>query len=266
MNVLLIDDDTIYAESLMEILFSRGHQVTYCKNMIDFHQVMNIERHDLALLDLMLPPTYTNEGLSILSKLKKTTPDMYVIMISQKNEKMISVVAKAFLEGSYTFLDKNDCSLMERLSEAIREIECKMRNKIFISYGHNELLKLKLKEFIRERVKREIIILDELPNRGLTIVEKLEKASAFCNCAIVLLTKDDEIMDGGMRPRQNVIHEIGFFQGKYGRNKVILLCERGVELLSNISGIMRIEFDVTHFEAVYDAIRMELDVINERGY
>ena len=105
-----------------------------------------------------------------------------------------------------------------------------------------------------------------MPNRGLTIVEKLEKASAFCNCAIVLLTKDDEITDGGMRPRQNVIHEIGFFQGKYGRNKVILLCERGVELLSNISGIMRIEFDVTHFEAVYDAIRMELDVINERGY
>ena len=45
-----------------------------------------------------------------------------------------------------------------------------------------------------------------------------------------------------------------------------MLCERGVELLSNISGIMRIEFDVTHFEAVYDAIRMELDVINERGY
>ena len=61
----------------------------------------------------------------------------------------------------------------------------------------NGLLKLKLKEFIRESLKRDIVILDELPNSGLTVVEKLEKASTYCDCAIILLTRDDELMDGG---------------------------------------------------------------------
>lgn len=259
MKILIIDDDCIYAQKLIEFLSAMGHLVEYCESIIDFHQVVNIEQYDLALLDLMLPPTYTKEGLSILSKLRKKAPNMVVIMISAKNNDMISVVSKAYGEGIYTFLDKNECDFIEQLIERILEVERKMNDKIFISYGHNELLKLKLKEFIRDRLKREIIVLDELPNSGLTIVEKLEKASSYCNCAIVLLTKDDELMEGGMRARQNVIHEVGFFQGKYGRNKVILLCEKGVELFSNISGIMRIDFEATHFEAVYDSIRMELE-------
>ncbi len=43
---------------------------------------------------IMLPPTYRDEGLDILSKLKKIAPDMVVIMISARNSKMISVVSR----------------------------------------------------------------------------------------------------------------------------------------------------------------------------
>ena len=97
-----------------------------------------------------------------------------------------------------------------------------------------------------------------MANNGLTIVEKLERASNYCNAAIILLTKDDETKDGGMRARQNVIHEIGFFQGKLGRKNVILLCEEGVEIFSNISGIVRISFSLNHFEETYEDLRREL--------
>jgi len=61
-----------------------------------------------------------------------------------------------------------------------------------------------------------------------------------------------------MRARQNVIHEIGFFQGKYGRKNVVLLCEEGVELFSNISGIVYIQFDRNHFPEVFEQLRNEL--------
>ena len=135
-----------------------------------------------------------------------------------------------------------------------------MNNKIFISHGHNELLKLKLKDFLQNHLDRQPLILSELPNYGRTVVEKLEDASKMCNAAIILLTKDDETKEGGMRARQNVIHEIGFFQGKYGRNKVILLYEQGVEVFSNISGILRIEFSSDHFEEIYENLRTELSL------
>jgi predicted nucleotide-binding protein len=102
------------------------------------------------------------------------------------------------------------------------------------------------------------IILSEERSRGLTVVEKLERASEICCFAVILMTKDDQQNNGGLRARQNVIQEIGFFQGKYGRKNVVLLAERGVELFTNISGIVRIEFDAEHFEECYEPLRNEL--------
>ena len=134
-----------------------------------------------------------------------------------------------------------------------------MNDSIFISHGHAELLKLQLKDFVREKLGKKAVILSEQPNNGMTIVEKLEAVSEKCNKAIILLTKDDEMADGSMRGRQNVIHEIGFFQGKYGRRNVILLQEEGVESFTNISGIVYIQFNRDHFPEVFEPLRNELE-------
>jgi predicted nucleotide-binding protein len=122
----------------------------------------------------------------------------------------------------------------------VESIEVERRSGIFISHGHNELLKLKLKDFVENRLKRKAVMLTEQPSAGMTVVEKLERASNECSSAIILMTGDDTLRDGGIRARQNVIHELGFFQGKCGRNNVILLVEEGLELFSNISGIVYI--------------------------
>ena len=133
-----------------------------------------------------------------------------------------------------------------------------MSDSIFISHGHADLLKYQLKDFVREKLGKTAVVLSEQPNNGMTIVEKLEAASEKCNKAIILLTKDDEMADGKMRGRQNVIHEIGFFQGKFGRRNVVLLCEEGVESFSNISGIVYITFNRDHFPEVFEPLRNEL--------
>ncbi|MEO5358540.1 MAG: nucleotide-binding protein [Nitrospirae bacterium YQR-1] len=91
--------------------------------------------------------------------------------------------------------------------------------KIFVSHGHNDTVKLKLKDFIANKLSLTPVILAEQPDDGLTIIEKLEKYGRDCDFALVLLTSDD----GEDRARQNVIHELGFFHGLIGRNKVLLL-------------------------------------------
>ena len=237
MNVLIIDDDIDIINSLVGHLEYLGHSVTSCLNIMSaHHEIFNNafkDKYNLAIIDLILASGH--EGMDILQKIRKKSPKTEVIMISVKNEKMTSVVSRAFSIGIHTFLDKKEDDFMIQLDGAVREVENKMSDRIFISHGHNEVLKLKLKDFIRDRLKRDTLILSEFPSRGLTIVETLEKTSKLCNQAVVLLTKDDETSDGSMRARQNVIHEIGFFQGKYGRENVILLCEKGVDLFSNIS-------------------------------
>ena len=56
------------------------------------------------------------------------------------------------------------------------------------------------------------------------------------------MTGEDETPDGKFRARQNVIHEIGLFQGRLGFNKAIVLLEEGTEEFSNIHGIEQIRF------------------------
>lgn len=134
-----------------------------------------------------------------------------------------------------------------------------MIEKVFISHGHDELTKNKLKDFVGERLKLEPVVLSEQPDLGLTIVEKLEHYSKDCKFALILLSAADQTHTGGFRARQNVIHELGYFHGLLGRNRVLLLKEIGVELFSNISGLIYKEFPRGSVESVFEDIRLAIE-------
>jgi predicted nucleotide-binding protein len=117
---------------------------------------------------------------------------------------------------------------------------------IFIVHGHDEATKQSVARFI-ENLDLVAIILHEQPNRGRTLIEKLEQESSPAGYAVVLLTPDDvgaradKPKDLVPRPRQNVIFELGFFLGKLGRDRVCVLYRKGVERPSDISGVSYIE-------------------------
>jgi predicted nucleotide-binding protein len=92
------------------------------------------------------------------------------------------------------------------------------------------------------------VILHEQPNRGRTVIEKFEHYATPAAFAVVLLTGDDEGRLRGSgewhrRARQNVVFELGFFIGKLGRARVAVLYEEGVELPSDVSGVLYTPFD-----------------------
>lgn len=178
--------------------------------------------------------------------------------MTQRDQGTVAIVSEAMELGARYFFDKNDDRIVENVMAKIESIEAERRSGIFISHGHNELLKLKLKDFVENRLKRKAVVLSEQPSAGMTVVEKLERVSNECSSAIILMTCDDALQDGGVRARQNVIHELGFFQGKYGRNKVVLLVEEGLELFSNVSGIVYIHFDPNNFNAAFESLRLEI--------
>jgi hypothetical protein len=141
-----------------------------------------------------------------------------------------------------------------------------MGKKVFISHGHNELVKHKIKDFIRKRLKMEPIVLSEQKDLGLTIVEKLETYAKDCWFALILLTADDQTSSGSFRSRQNVIHELGYFHALLGRKKVLLLKETQVELFSNISGLIYKEFKGANIEAVFEDVRLAIESGNASQY
>lgn len=112
--------------------------------------------------------------------------------------------------------------------------------RVFIVHGHDEAARETVARAI-EKLGLEAVILNEQANEGKTIIEKFEAHSAP-GFAVVLLTPDDL---GGKdedslvpRARQNVILELGFFMGKLGRNRVLALVKGGIEIPSDISGVV----------------------------
>lgn len=66
--------------------------------------------------------------------------------------------------------------------------------------------------------------------------------------AILLLTGEDETAAGPLRARQNVVHEVGLFQGRLGFDRAIVLLEEGCEDFSNLAGTLHINFPVDRIE------------------
>jgi predicted nucleotide-binding protein len=118
---------------------------------------------------------------------------------------------------------------------------------VFIVHGHDGEAKVTVARFLEKLVGRQPIILHEQADRGRTIIEKFEHHAAQAACAIVLLTADDTggPKGGGQQPRarQNVVLELGFFLGKLGRDRVVILYELGVELPGDLQGVLYTALD-----------------------
>ncbi|MES2764669.1 MAG: nucleotide-binding protein [Bacteroidota bacterium] len=125
-----------------------------------------------------------------------------------------------------------------------------LKRKVFIVHGHDEAMKESVARFL-EKLDVEAIILHEQPDKGRTIIEKFEDQSLEANFAIVLFSPDDYGFPKDfpkqkrLRPRQNVVFELGYFIGKIKRKNVIVLFKEGVdiEILSDFQGMVYKIFD-----------------------
>lgn len=60
--------------------------------------------------------------------------------------------------------------------------------------------------------------------------------------AFLVMTADDQHVDGTHHARENVIHEAGLFQDRLGFQRAIILLEQGCAEFTNIEGIQQIRF------------------------
>jgi len=154
---------------------------------------------------------------------------------------------------------QSDSSSKPEQKESVMEITSK--TKIFVVHGRDQV-KYELESLLRTW-GLEPIILDEQIGGSKTIIEKFEEHSSKAQCAIVLLTPDDEghlkgDKDLNPRARQNVIFELGYFFAKLGRDRVICIYKNGVEIPSDIKGMNPITFDNSLKKDVYMMLSKEL--------
>jgi predicted nucleotide-binding protein len=122
-----------------------------------------------------------------------------------------------------------------------------MNDQIFIIHGRDIGIKDTVARLIDD-LGLKPIVLQELPNRGRTIIEKIEDY-AQVQFAVAIFSPDDQgaLSDDTkhLRPRsrQNVIFEFGYFIGKLGRHRACALIKSDVEIPSDHSGVLYIQMD-----------------------
>lgn len=129
--------------------------------------------------------------------------------------------------------------------------------RVFISHGRSVEWR-EVQAYIEKDIGLATLELAQEPSIGQTIIEKLDNNASSCDSAVIVMTGDDIDADGQARARENVMHEIGFFQAKYGRSRVALLHEEAVSIPTNLSGVVYAPFPKGYIAASFAVLSREL--------
>jgi predicted nucleotide-binding protein len=129
----------------------------------------------------------------------------------------------------------------------------KPKVKVFIGHGRNPQWR-DLKDHLHEKHRLDVAAYEIGARAGLTIKEVLDDMLTSSSFALLVLTGEDLDAAGGLHARENVIHELGLFQGRLGWRKAIALLEEGVKEFSNIHGLNQIRFHKGNIQETFGEV------------
>ncbi|BBC29217.1 hypothetical protein SGFS_005080 [Streptomyces graminofaciens] len=99
---------------------------------------------------------------------------------------------------------------------------------VFVAHGRSPQW-LAVKAFVEQRFGVPVYSFESHSWGSRPVTEALTEYLHRCSFAVCVLTAEDATGDGHLVARQNVIHEIGLFQGHRGTDRVLVLVEEGCD-------------------------------------
>lgn len=176
------------------------------------------ELRDLELLTVV----NAREGQMPTGQMMTQDPNVDgTLRLAPHQEAIAQVVA---LKSPYANLDK--------LSKLARQVASHLRRapeyaalqvqdkpagdgKVFVGHGRSKEW-MALSAFLEKRLGLEVDEFNRIPTAGIPTSERLQTMLNEATFAFLVLTGEDQRMDGELTARMNVIHEVGLFQGRLG--------------------------------------------------
>jgi len=130
--------------------------------------------------------------------------------------------------------------------------------RVFIGHGRSSQWR-ELKDFVSERLGLPYDEFNRVPVAGTTNVDRLSEMLDNAAVAFLVLTAEDEKVDGTVVARQNVVHEAGLFQGRLGFSRAIIMLEDGCDPFTNVDGLGQIRFPTENVSAKFEEVRQVLE-------
>ena len=148
-------------------------------------------------------------------------------------------------------------SHLVRIQRRARRCEV-IGTNIFIGHGRSPIWR-DLKDFVQDRLRLPWDEFNRVPVAGITNIARLSEMLDAATIAFLVMTGEDELADGKVQARMNVVHEAGLFQGRLGFTRAIVIIEEGCEEFSNIQGLGQIRFPKGNIKAIFEEIRQVIE-------
>lgn len=84
MRVVIVDDSIIAREGLRRLVEAEGHLVVEVVGRPELaERAVVTGRPDAAILDIRMPPTFTDEGIRLATTLRAVAPELNILVLSQ---------------------------------------------------------------------------------------------------------------------------------------------------------------------------------------
>lgn len=114
--IALVEDDAEIRSLMLDLLVREGYQASGCRTAAEFDRLLDRQRIDLAILDIMLPG---EDGLSLCRRLR-ARGDVPVLMVSAKSDDVDRIVGLELGADDYLPKPFNPRELIARVKAILR--------------------------------------------------------------------------------------------------------------------------------------------------
>jgi len=123
MRVVVADDSTLLREGLVRLLEEAGCDVAgQAVNAQELLQLVRVSQPDVAIVDIRMPPTRTNEGLRAAEEIRAHHPGIGVLILSEYLEAHYAVRLIQAASGGMGYLLKDRVSDLANFVDAVRRV------------------------------------------------------------------------------------------------------------------------------------------------
>jgi DNA-binding NarL/FixJ family response regulator len=120
---VILEDNPILAEGLGLLLGNAGFEVVAVAGDADEFAKAVAEHHpDMTVVDVRLPPTYTDEGLRAAIEARRVRPGLPVLVFSQYVEEVYAAELLASGSEGVGYLLKDRVSRVDEFMDAVRRV------------------------------------------------------------------------------------------------------------------------------------------------
>jgi DNA-binding NarL/FixJ family response regulator len=184
-RIVLAEDDYLAREGIRRLLETRPdlEVVAACADLDSLLAAVDVERPDVVVTDIRMPPGGSDEGIQAAERLRETRPEIGVVVLSQFSDPEYALALLEQGSEGRAYLLKERVNDLEQLVAAIHEV----------AVGGSAIDSKVVDSLVGARSRREDSPLDDLTPREHEVMTEMAKGKNNAAIAAALVITEPSV-------------------------------------------------------------------------